>query len=343
MKNKKKFSIDADLLRLFIIMVASFAIMAIMNPDKFLTKNNVQSMCYQFPEIGIFAIAVMMAMLLGGIDLSVVGVGNLSGIVACLVEIALQPKIGIWPAIFVGILCALLCGVLCGMLNGFLIAKVGIPAMLATLGTMEIYTGLGVAMTKGAAVFGTPDEFTFIGAGKFLGIPGPMVVFIIVVVIFTIVLQKKQYGMELYLLGTNPKASRFSGINNTAVIMKTHISASLLASVAGIIVASRANSAKASYGSAYTLQCLLVAILGGVNPAGGFGKVIGVVMAIMTLQFLSSGFNILRVDSYFKTFIWGAVLVLAMIMNYYGNKAADRKKTREAAKINEEAEKKTAD
>lgn len=331
---------DANLVRLFFIMVASFALMAILRPEKFLRASNIQSMCYQFPEIGIFAIAVMLAMLLGGIDLSVVGVGNLAGIVACMLEIALEPKIGMWPAIIIGIFCALLTGVVCGALNGFLIAKVGIPAMLATLGSMEIFSGLGIAITRGAAVFGTPEQFTFIGAGKLLGIPGPLVVFILVVVVFTIILQRKQFGMELYLLGTNPKAARFAGINNTAVIMKTHISASLLASVAGIIVASRANSAKASYGSAYTLQCLLVAILGGVNPSGGFGTVTGVVMAILTLQFLSSGFNILRVDSYFKTFIWGAVLVLAMIMNYYGNRFADKRKSKEAAKINESAEKK---
>ena len=336
MKNKKKFAFNPDLVRLFFIMVGTFAIMAILKPNKFLRASNITSMCTQFPEIGIFAIAVMMAMLLGGIDLSVVGVGNLSGIVAAYTVIYLVPIIGTWPAIFVGIIAALLCGVLCGLLNGFLIAKVGIPAMLATLGTMEIFTGLGVAVTKGAAVFGTPDEFTFIGAGSLLGIPGPMIVFIIVVIVFSVILKKKQFGTELYLLGTNPKASRFSGIKNSKVIIKTHVYASTLASVAGIIVASRANSAKASYGSAYTLQCLLVAVLGGVNPSGGFGTVIGIVMAILTLQFLSSGFSILRFDSYFKTFVWGAILIVALIINYYGNKMSDKRKSREAARINSE-------
>ena len=332
----KSVTSDGNLVRLFFIMVGVFVLMAALRPEKFLTANNFTSMAYQMPEIGVFAIAVMMAMLLGGIDLSVVGVGNLSGIVATMTIIALQPTLGTWPSIWIGIALALCTGIACGFLNGFLIAKVGIPAMLATLGSMEIFSGIGIAVTKGAAVFGTPDEFTFIGAKAYLGIPGPMIVFILVVIIFTIFLQKKQYGMELYLLGTNPKASRFSGIKNTSVIIKTHVAASVLASIAGIIIASRANSAKADYGSSYTLQCLLVAILGGVNPSGGFGTVIGVVMAICTLQFLSSGFSILRFDSYLKTFIWGAVLIAAMIMNYYGNKMADKRKSRIASEINKD-------
>ncbi|MBR2562243.1 MAG: ABC transporter permease, partial [Eubacterium sp.] len=264
------------------------------------------------------------------------------GIFCCLSIIALQPKLGIWPSIFIGLIIAIITGLLCGWLNGILIAKLGIPAMLATLGSQEIFMGLGVGVTKGAAVFGTPDQFTFLGGDGPLGIPAPFIVFVLVVIIFTILLQRKQYGLELYLVGTNAKAARFSGIKNTKVIIMTHVYGGILSAIAGIVVASRANSAKASYGSSYVLQCLLVAILGGINPAGGAGTVTGVVMAILTLQFLSSGFNILRVDSYFKTFIWGAVLVGAMIMNFYGNRYAEKKKQAAAEKAINEKEQEAA-
>ena len=329
---------DPNLLRLFFIMVGAFVLMAIIGAPKFVTVSNIKSMLTQFPEIGILAIAVSLAMLLGGINLSVVGIANLSGIFCCQSIIALQPKIGIWPSIVVGLIVAMITGLLCGWLNGILIAKLGIPAMLATLGSQEIFMGLGVGVTKGAAVFGTPDQFTFLGGDGPFGIPAPFLVFVLVVIIFTILLQRKQYGLELYLVGTNPKAARFSGIKNTRVVIMTHVYGGILSAIAGIVVASRANSAKASYGSSYVLQCLLVAILGGINPAGGAGTITGVVMAIVTLQFLSSGFNILRVDSYFKTFIWGAVLVGAMIMNYYGNRHAERKKLAEAEKAISEKE-----
>lgn len=324
---------DAALVRLFFIMIASFILMVVIGNGKFLTMRNISSMAVQFPEIGILAIAVSITMLLGGINLSVVGIANLSGIICCTLIIQLQEAIGLWPAIILGLIVAMFCGLLCGLLNGILIAYIGIPAMLATLGSQEIFMGLGIGITKGAAVFGTPDEFTFVGGGKLLGfIPGPLVVFVFVVVIFTILLQKKRYGMELYLVGTSPKAARFSGIKNERVIIMTHVFSGILSAIAGIIIASRANSAKASYGSSYVLQCLIVAILGGINPAGGFGKVTGVVMAVLTLQFLSSGFNLLRVDSYFQTFIWGALLVGAMILNYYGDKFTENRKKRQAEK-----------
>lgn len=321
---------DSNLTRLFFIMIAAFVLMAALKPGLFLTWNNFQSMMFQFPEIGIFSVAVMLAMLLGGIDLSVVGIGNISGILSAFLMIRLAPVMGNVPAVIIGVAAALAIGMLCGAFNGFLIAKLGIPAMLATLGTMEIYSGLGVALTSGAAVFGLPEEFAVIGAGYLLGIPIPLIIFVLVMAVFTIMLQRKKFGLELYLMGTNPKAARFTGIKTDATIIKTHMIGGLLSAIAGVILASRVVSAKASYGSSYTLQCILVAILGGVSPFGGFGKVTGVVMAVLTLQFLSSGFNMMRFDSYFKTFVWGAVLIGAMVMNYYGNKRAERRKSQQA-------------
>lgn len=327
----KNISQDSKLVRLFFIMIFVFVLMAALKPDLFLKGSNFQSMAFQIPEIGIYAIAVMLAMLLGGIDLSVVGIGNLSGLMAAFLMIKLEPSIGGVPALLCGVALALVVGLCCGLLNGLLVAKVGIPAMIATLGSMEIFSGLGIMLTDGAAVMGMPEQFTLVGTGSILGIPVPMAIFIAVVAVFTIYLQRKQFGMELYLLGTNPKAARFTGIKNEWTIIKSYMLGGMLAAVAGLILASRSNSAKADYGSSYTLQSILICVLGGVAPSGGFGKVTGIVMAILTLQFLSSGFNMLRFTSYQKTFIWGAVLVGTMIINYYGDKMAEKKKRMAAA------------
>lgn len=338
---KKLLSSDPALTRLFFIMIASFVLMAALVPSKFLTWSNIKSMMFQFPEIGIFALAVSLGMLLGGIDLSVVGVGNISTIISAYLMIAIAPSVGGVGAVIIGVIVSLLIGCLAGALNGVLIAKVGIPAMIATLGTMEIFSGLGVGLTEGAAVFGMPEEYAFIGAGSILGIPVPLVIFVVVMVVFTIALQKKKFGLELYLVGTNRKAARFAGINTDMTIIRTHMVGGFLSAIAGVILSSRVISAKSSYGSSYITQCLLVAILGGINPAGGFGKVPGIIMAILTLQFLSSGFNMMRADSYFKTFIWGAALIAVMIINYYGDKAAEKKK-RQAAAAKRAAEKAAA-
>lgn len=329
----KDFMEDANLTRLFCIMVLSFVIMRVFVGAKFMTPASLSSMATQFPEIAILAIAVSLAMILGGINLSVVGIANLSAILCCYTVIALSPSIGNWPAIIIGFIVAILCGAICGALNGVLIAYIGIPAMLATLGSQEIFKGLGIAVTKGAAVTGTPDEFTFIG-GKIAGIPGPLIVFIIVAIAASILLQRKKFGAELYLVGSNPVASRFSGILNEKVIITTHIYSGILSSIAGILIASKTNAAKASFGSSYVLQCLIIAILGGINPAGGSGKVIGIVMASLTLQFLSSGFTIKRMDGYFTTFVWGAVLVGTMIINYYGDAITEKRKQKKLEKEN---------
>lgn len=319
------FLADSNLVRLALIMVGAFVLMAALNPAMYLSSRNFQSMAFQFPEIGLMSIAVMIAMLMGGINLSVLGIANLSSIVAAYVMIATEPVVGGLGATFIGIVTALSIGVACGALNGALIAWVGIPAILATLGTMEIFTGLAIYITGGSAVFGLPGQFAFIGSGSVLTIPMPIIVFVVIVAIYLTILQHKKFGLEVYLMGTNRKAARFTGILTERTIVKAHILSGLLAAMGGVIMSSRAVSAKADYGSSYTIMAILVAVLGGVNPFGGFGKVMGVVMAIVTIQFLSSGFNIMRADAYFRTFIWGALLVAMLLINYYGNKLSDKK------------------
>jgi len=326
----KKFIKDADagLLRLFAIMIIAFVLMVVLVPNTslFLKWSNFQSMMFQLPEIGILTVAVMFAMLLGGIDLSVVGIANLSGILCSIVILNTYERIGA-VSILLGCVTALAVGVGCGAFNGFIVSKLGVPAMLATLGTMQMFSGIGIAITKGAAVVGLPDEYGKIGSLMILGVPLIMWIFMIVVLMTTIILQKRKIGWEIYLLGTSEKSARFTGIKNVKVTLQTFMISGFLSSIAGIILTSRSMSAKADYGSSYILQCLLVAILGGISPFGGFGKVVGIVISIITLQIISSGFNMLRFSSYQKTFIWGLVLIFAMIINYYAEQRKLKKKT----------------
>jgi len=293
-------------------------------------------MSYQFPELGILSIAMMLAMLTGGIDLSVVGTANLAGILAAKLLTTLSPEAAgghiallILGAIFV----ALGIGILCGIFNGFLVAKIGIPPILATLGTMQLYTGIALVITKGYAVLGYLEQFLFIGNGVLWIFPVPLILFVLVAFIFAMVLSKTVFGFYLFMLGTNATAARFSGINNTLVLLKTYLLSGFLAGLAGIIVIARTNSAKADYGTSYVLQAVLVCVLGGINPSGGFGTVSGLVLAILSLQFLSSGFNMLRFSNFFKEFIWGLVLLLVMVINYLSTLYQSRRqlqKTREA-------------
>lgn len=312
-----------NLMRLLLITILVFATMSLLKPDLFFTPDNFSSMAFQFPEFGLLSIAMMITMLSGGIDLSVVGIANFSSILAALALTRLIPvdaspaQVALYSAL--GVAISLATGVVCGLLNGFVVAKIGIPPILATMGTMQLFTGIAIVITQGAAVFGVPEPITNLGNGSLWFLPYPFLIFLAFAAAFALILNRTAYGLELYLMGTNPTASHFSGINNVRVLLRTYMLSGLLAAAAGFVVLARTNSAKADYGSSYTLQAILIAVLGGVNPAGGFGTVFGLILAILTLQFLSSGFNMLRFSNFFKEFIWGAVLLLVMVINYLSN------------------------
>ncbi len=316
-----------NLTRLFVGTVCIFAIMSVLNPDRFFTQRNFTSMSFQFPELGIFALAIMVSLITGGIDLSVISIANLAGILGAF--ILTSPfgggTGGEMNVLGIGAACTAMLGasLLLGLLNGVLIAYLRITPILATLGTMQLYMGISFVLTRGHAVAGYPESFLYIGNGFPLRIPIPLAVFLLLVVLFHCVLNKTRLGIHLYMMGSNPTAARFSGIDVRKLIVKTYTLSGFLSGVAGLIMISRVNSAKADYGSSYLLQAVLVAILAGVNPRGGFGSVWGLVFAVLSLQFLSSGLNMLRfhdlfgefINNFTKEFTWGALLLVVMVVN----------------------------
>ncbi|MEA4998233.1 MAG: ABC transporter permease [Candidatus Limiplasma sp.] len=307
---RKRFrQLDLNTLSLFLISLLIYGMMAILKPKAFLTVRNLQGMLVQFPEFGILALGMMLAMISGGIDLSLVGISNLSGIVAAML---MQGMGGSPLSIALAVLAALAVGALCGALNGLLIGYLKIPPMLVTLCGLQLYTGIGLILTKGPAVSGLPEAFSGFANGMVLGIPLPAIVFILMALVVTYLLSRTIYGQQLCLMGSNATASRYSGIDNFRIILKTYILSGLLGAVSGLLVASHYNSAKSDYGNSYTLLTLLIVVLGGTNPDGGRGKVLGVTMAVIVLQLVSSAFNTLRVDSFIKTFVWGLILILVV-------------------------------
>ena len=318
---------DRHITRLLVIMAIVLAAMAVLNPSVFYSASNVSSMAVQFPELGFLSIAAALVLMSGGIDLSITGTAVFSGIVAARIMLASDSPDG--PSVMVVVLAcaaALLVGLACGAVNAVLVAKVGITPMLVTLGTMNLFTGIGIVLTKGSALSGFPASFLAIGSGRLLGIPVPLLLFVLATIILAFFLNKTKLGYKLCIYGSNPVASFFSAINNTKVVFTTYVMSGLISSIAGIIMVSRVNTAKADFGSSYGLQALLVAVLGGVDPSGGSGKAAGIFIAIVTLQFLSSGFNLLHVSSFLKDLTWGALLVFVMVLNVVNAQSKGKKK-----------------
>ncbi|MBN1350095.1 ABC transporter permease [candidate division KSB1 bacterium] len=323
--NTRQFAnVDTNLLRLFLIAFLVFFVMSLLNPGKFLTGRNFTSMAFQFPELGLFAFAIMISLISGGIDLSIISSANLAGILAALVLTRVIPEnaggIQLFFWLLLAISAALATGAACGLINGFLIARVRITPILATLGSMQLYMGIAYIITEGPAVYGYPELFLAIGNSRLWQFPVPFLIFVAVAVILSLVLNKTRFGINLFMLGTNEIAARFSGIRIRAMLLKTYFLSGILSGVTGLIMIARTNSAKADYGSSYLLQAVLVAILGGVHPNGGFGTVFGVVIAVLALQFLSSGFNMLRFNNFAREFTWGGLLLAVMVLHFLSNR-----------------------
>ena len=313
---------QGNLVQLLVITVLIFGLMSALVPEKFLRPYNFESLTYLAPELGLLSVAMMVAMLTGGIDLSIVGVANLSGILAGLTFHALAggargPALADMPLprVALGVGVALATGLAAGGLNGLLIARFRIVPMLATIGSGLVFTGIALVLTGGPAVVGYPRLWTAIGSGQVAGLALPLVVYLVIAGLVSLLLARTPFGMSLTLIGTNARAARFAGLRTQRAIFLSYVLTAALASIAGVILSARTNASKSDYGVSYLLQAVLIAVLGGTNPAGGRGSVLGVTLAVVALMLLSSGFQLMRFSNFLVDFIWGAFLLLVIALN----------------------------
>lgn len=307
---------NLDIVILLMAFIVILVLMTLFSGGRFLQISSISSMAFQLPELGLLSMAMLLAMITGGINLSIISSANFTGVVMALMMTKLIPMdSGTGYTFFLLaliILAGLLFSMILGLFNGILIAYIEISPILTTLGTMIFYEGLTLAITRGFVISGFPEIFLVVGNGSILGIPIPFLVFTVFAVILFFILSRRPFGKYLYMIGSNQQATEYSGINVKMVIVKTYVLSSLYTGLAAVIMMSRFNSANARYGASYLLITVLIIILGGTNPDGGFGKLAGVVIALFTLQALSSGFNLLGVSSFITVGLWGVLLILVI-------------------------------
>jgi simple sugar transport system permease protein len=274
-------------------------------------------MSYQVPEIAILSIAVMLSMLTGGIDLSIVSISNAAALVAAWVMTSHSDTTGTESLMWIIIACVLgiLVGLIAGGINSILVAKLDVTPILATLATMTLFNGIAIGMTDGVSVSGVPEQFMRVGNGTFFGIPTPFVLMIIIAGAVGIWINRTTLGLKVFLVGTNRKAAQYSVMGDRKVIAWVYLASGFLSALAGLIIASRTSAASPDFGSSYILLAIVIVVLGGVNPMGGFGTVTGVILATVVLQMVASGFNALRFSQFFYLAAQGGVLIFVMILN----------------------------
>lgn len=273
--------------------------------DSFFDSKNILTVLRQICINALLAFGMTFVLIIGGIDLTVGSVVGASG-VACVM--LMEAGVGMVPAIFL----ALLLGAIIGLLNGTIIATTGMPAFIVTLSMQGVIRGLAYIITDGRSVASSNKVFTSMGNGYLFGIPNPIYIMIIVMLIVSIILYKTKFGRRMYAVGGNPVAARFSGIKIKSLTIKVYVISSVLAALAGIILASRMFSGQPTAGQGYESDAIAAAVLGGTSFTGGIGTIGGTLIGALVIGVLSNGLNLLHISSYIQMIIKGIVIILAV-------------------------------
>jgi len=302
---------------LIFMLVAGFAFVL---PDRFLTYTTFAGMAFQLPELGLLTLAMFIAILSGGLNLSIIATANLTALFMAWVLLRwMPPEAGYGLQLFwlmLALVGAMIIASLIGLALGLMVAKTGAHPILVTLAAMMMVNGIGIWLTGGTALSGMPAIVRLMGEQTFLWVPIPLWIFIAAVVAMAIFLGASKTGKVIYMSGSNINATWFSGINTGRVLMIVYVVSSLLCVLAGLVMMARFNSARIGYGDSYLLLTVLAIILGGADPYGGFGKVRNIVLSLIVLQILSTGLNLMNVNQHFSLAMWGALLIVVLALKF---------------------------
>lgn len=296
----------------FVLVIVFFGIMA----PNFLSAATFGSVAFQLPELGLLTLAMLLPILTGGLNLAITFTANIAGLTLAWV---LQSQGGVDAgagAFILGSVLAIGVGGLSGLMMGLVIAYTRAHPILVSLSMMIFLRGLGEFLTRGGDVSGFPAFLAPIGYGSLLGIPIPLLIFIACVLIWHLLLTRMKLGFNTYMIGSNIEATRYSGINTRKVLVLVYTLSGAMCAVAGIIMLARFNSVRVGHGESYLLITVLACFLGGVNPFGGFGRVIPVFVALVVLQLLSSGLNLMGANQHLATAVWGLLMITVMILRW---------------------------
>jgi ribose transport system permease protein len=308
-----KYSVYLVLVVLFIYF--SFA------SDMFLSTGNIGNFFKQIPPVGILTIAYCMILITGYVDLSIASIAALCGCLSVYLA-----SLG-FPVIFV-FLIPIALGSCIAMVNALLIRKLDLPSFILTLGTNYIIRGLLMFVTNGIYITGTqqnpvPDYFRKIATTKVFGniIFSNTLVFIALIFVFIYLMKNTRFGKYCYAIGSNNEAARLSGIKTDAHIIKVFAIEGMLAAIAGILLMSNLNVGGPNEGQGLDLLAMAAAIMGGTSFSGGIGTIGGAIAGILTLQVFTNGLAIMGVNAFMQQVVTGAVIVFAIIVDYFRRKA----------------------
>ncbi|NGQ96694.1 ABC transporter permease [Brevibacillus sp. SYP-B805] len=279
----------------------------------FLKVNNLLNIVLQVSIIAISAFGMTFALIIGGIDLSIGSTIALSGTAAALL---LQHNVPFLPAILI----VLAIGVLLGAFNGVLISKLHIPAFIVTVATMGIYRGIAYITTDGVPVAIQNQAFLELGNGSIAGIHIPILILLLLFVINHVILSKTKFGRRAYITGGNEEAAVYAGINVSRLKIGVYVITSVMATISGLILASRLFSAQPNAASGYELDAIAAAVLGGTSLSGGSGKILGTLIGAIIIGVINNGMNLMNVPYFYQLIVKGVVILIAVYVDVKNKK-----------------------
>ena len=292
--------LDQKLIIIIIILIIALSI----KDRNFFTLRSLTSILDHTTTIGIMAAGMTILLISGSFDLSVGSAMAFTGIII----IMLQPY-----GLFISILGGVIAGTMVGVINGLLVVKGRINAFIATLGTMVIFRGLGLALTGSSPIKGNIEAYKVIGHGQFFGINYSVLYLIATYLIVGYVLRYTKFGRSDYAIGGNVISARLAGINVSLLTFLYFVFCSFTAAISGVILSSRVNTANAIFGDGTNLTVIAAAVLGGTSLFGGKGSVIGTIQGVLILGLIERAMVVFNVDTNYQLLVRGLIILIVVV------------------------------
>ena len=300
----------------FASLIALVAFFSFASPE-FLQVDNIVSILQATAVNGVLAIASTFVIITGGIDLSV---GTLMTFCAVMSGVFLTN----WGMpLFVGVLAAIVFGALSGSISGFLVAKLRIPPFIATLGMMMLLKGLALVISGTRPIyFNNTPGFTSISQDSLIGslipvlpIPNSVLILFVLAVLAAVALNKTLFGRYTFALGSNEEAIRLSGVNVDACKIAVYTVGGAICGIAGLLIASRLNSAQPALGQGYELDAIAAVVIGGTSLSGGMGTITGTMIGAFIMSVLVNGLRVMSVEQEWQIVVTGLIIIAAVYMD----------------------------
>ena len=291
---------------IWLVFLLEVIIFAIASKGAFVRAGNIVNISRQVSYYGIASIGMTFVILIAGIDLSIGSIITLVNVVCAFLMV--NNGMNMWLAIII----SLVISTLIGVLNGFMVASIGIPALIATFASQTVFEGVSYLISGGRPISGLPEGFALFGRWSVGIVPVCTIIMIACFALGSFILNKTFFGRYFYAIGGNEEAAELSGIRVNRMKYLIYALSGLFAGLAGIVLLSRSNSAQSTVGKGLEFDVITCVVLGGVSVNGGVGRISGVVAGVLIIGCLTNGMILMDVSEYTQMVVKGVVLAVAV-------------------------------